>query len=62
LVHEGGFGVTVTDDGLFVFTRPDGRRIADCGTAPNETESRRVRGIVGAHGSSEAKGPTAAPS
>ncbi len=34
LLHEGGFGVTVTDDGVFVFTRPDGSRIADCGTAP----------------------------
>jgi hypothetical protein len=31
LVHEGGFGVSVTDDGLFVFTRPDGRRIPDAG-------------------------------
>lgn len=38
LVHEGGFGVTATDDGLFVFTRPDGRRIPDAGT--------RFRGIV----------------
>jgi len=31
LVHEGGFGVRVTDDGVFVFTRPDGGRIAECG-------------------------------
>ena len=31
LVHEGGFGVTVTDDGVFVFTRPDGKRIPECG-------------------------------
>jgi hypothetical protein len=31
LVHEGGFGVTVTDDGLFVFTRPDGRRVEENG-------------------------------
>jgi hypothetical protein len=31
LIHEGGFGVTATDDGLFVFTRPDGRRIGDAG-------------------------------
>jgi len=31
LVHEGGFGVTRTDDGVFVFTRPDGTRIADAG-------------------------------
>ena len=30
LVHEGGFGVTATDDGVFVFTRPDGRRIPEC--------------------------------
>jgi hypothetical protein len=27
LVHEGGYGVSVTDDGLFVFTRPDGRPV-----------------------------------
>jgi hypothetical protein len=48
LLHEGGFGVTTTDDGVFVFTRPDGSRILDCGTLPKETESRRFRGIVGA--------------
>jgi hypothetical protein len=33
LVHEGGFGLAVTDDGVFVFTRPDCSRIADAGTA-----------------------------
>jgi hypothetical protein len=49
-LHEGGFGVTVTDDGVFVFTRPDGGRIPDCGVLPKETESRRFRGIVGAGG------------
>ena len=38
LVHEGGFGVSATDDGLFVFTRPDGTRIPDAG--------RRFRGNV----------------
>lgn len=27
LIHEGGFGLRVTDDGAFVFTRPDGTRI-----------------------------------
>jgi hypothetical protein len=32
LVHEGGFGVTVTDDGLFVFTRPDDRCVPENGT------------------------------
>jgi hypothetical protein len=31
LVHEGGFGIAVTDDGLFVFTRPDGRRVGENG-------------------------------
>ena len=31
LVHEGGYGLTVTDDGLFVFTRPDGRRVRENG-------------------------------
>jgi HNH endonuclease len=42
LVHEGGFGVTVTDDGLFTFTRPDGRRIRECGRNPC-TASERER-------------------
>jgi len=31
LIHEGGFGLSATDDGVFVFTRPDGRRIAERG-------------------------------
>jgi hypothetical protein len=31
LVHEGGYGVAATDDGLFVFTRPDGRRVEESG-------------------------------
>jgi len=30
-VHEGGYGVRRTDDGLFVFTRPDGTRVEDTG-------------------------------
>jgi hypothetical protein len=30
-VHEGGYGVAATDDGLFVFTRPDGRRVEESG-------------------------------
>ena len=33
LVHEGGFGVTVTDDGLFVFRKPGGQRIPEAGVA-----------------------------
>ncbi len=45
LVHEGGFGVTVTDDGLFVFTRPNGKRIPDSGSA--RTMAERFRGISG---------------
>lgn len=39
LVHEGGFGLDVAHDGVFVFTRPDGRRIEDNGT-------RRFRGNI----------------
>jgi hypothetical protein len=31
LVHEGGYGVAATDDGLFVFTRPDGRCVEENG-------------------------------
>jgi len=31
LVHEGGYGLKRTDDGLFVFTRPDGRRVESNG-------------------------------
>jgi uncharacterized protein DUF222/HNH endonuclease len=49
-VHEGGFRVTVTDDGVFVFTRPDGKRIPESGsvprTAPAPDEAGRFRGIV----------------
>jgi hypothetical protein len=37
LVHEGGFGIAITDDGVFVFTRPDGRRIPECGRNPCTT-------------------------
>ena len=33
LVHEGGYGLHVTDDGLFVFTRPDGRRVESNGSS-----------------------------
>jgi hypothetical protein len=31
LVHEGCYGVVATDDGVFVFTRPDGRRLEENG-------------------------------
>lgn len=31
LIHEGGFGLRATDDGLFVFSRPDGSRIGAAG-------------------------------
>ncbi len=31
LVHEGGYGLSKTDDGVFVFTRPDGRRVEENG-------------------------------
>ena len=31
LVHEGGFGFAITDDGVFVFTRPDGARVEENG-------------------------------
>ena len=30
-VFEGNYGFTMTHDGVFVFTRPDGRRIAAAG-------------------------------
>ncbi len=39
LVHEGGYGVRRTDDGLFVFTRPDGAHVK-----PNGVQ--RFRGNV----------------
>ncbi len=45
LVHEGGFGIAATDDGVFVFTRPDGRRIPECGTNPRTaSEQKRFSG------------------
>ena len=30
-MHEGGYGLRVTDDGLFVFSEPDGTRLAEAG-------------------------------
>jgi hypothetical protein len=39
LVHEGGFGLRRTDDGVFVFTRPDGSRVE-----PNGRLGVRFRG------------------
>jgi hypothetical protein len=48
LVHEGRFGVTVTDDGVFVFTRPDGTRIPESGPRPRIDTAERFRGIVAA--------------
>ena len=30
-MHEGGYGVRRTDDGLFVFTKPDGTRVPENG-------------------------------
>ena len=45
LVHEGGFGIATTDDGVFVFTRPDGRRIPECGRNPcTASEPKRFSG------------------
>jgi len=32
LVHEGGFGLRATDDGVFVFTRPNGTRVEENGS------------------------------
>jgi hypothetical protein len=49
LVHEGGFAVTLTDDGVFVFTRPDGKRIRECGSAPTMGSAEGFRGIVAAN-------------
>ena len=46
LVHEGGFGVRVTGDGVFVFTRPDGRSIRPSGSGREASEhDERFRGI-----------------
>ena len=56
LLHEGGFGVTPTDHGAFVFTPPDGCGIPDSDTLRMKTESRRFRGIVGADPSDLAAG------
>jgi hypothetical protein len=39
LVHEGGFGMTATDDGLFVFTRPNGTRIPEAAEVRSQSFS-----------------------
>jgi hypothetical protein len=40
LIHEGGFAVRRTDDGLFVFRRPDGTRIAGAAELKAQTRPR----------------------
>jgi hypothetical protein len=61
LVHEGGFGVTVTDDGVFVFTRPDGKRIPESGSRPTVDgtidSAERFRGIVASGSRIDGAGP-----
>jgi uncharacterized protein DUF222/HNH endonuclease len=48
LVHEGGFGVRATDDGVFVFTRPDGSRIPGCAPPPpRASRAESFRGNFG---------------
>ena len=59
LVHEGGFGITTTDDGLFVFTRPDGRRIPECGRVPCTTSERER--FSGSGSAPDERGSDAAP-
>jgi len=50
LVHEGGFGLTATDDGLFVFTRPDGRRIPATGSLDCDLVQRALFDLNREHG------------
>jgi hypothetical protein len=42
LVHEGGFSLRATDDGVFVFSTPDGQRLSERG----RIEQRRFRGNI----------------
>ncbi len=47
LVHEGGFGVRATDDGLFVFSRPDGTPVSEAGgTSPRFRGNASARGLA----------------
>ena len=50
LVHEGGFGLAATDDGVFVFTRPDGRRIAATGRLDRRLDLRSLFELNREHG------------
>ena len=50
LVHEGGFGLTATDDDVFVFTRPDGRRIAATGSLDCDLVQRALFDLNREHG------------
>jgi hypothetical protein len=47
LLHEGRYGVSRTDDGVFVFTRPDGVRIPECGPRPAAAGADRGNGSDG---------------
>jgi hypothetical protein len=58
LLHEGRFGVARTDDGLFVFTRPDGQRIPECAPRPIAMSANRPNGSGSAdhaNGSNESR-------
>jgi len=57
LIHEGGFGVTATDDGLFVFTRPDGRRIPDAGVSQHDSRQHGAECFRGNNSGVTRSGP-----
>ncbi|HYD49684.1 MAG TPA: DUF222 domain-containing protein, partial [Terriglobales bacterium] len=47
LVHEGGYGLAVTDDGLFAFTRPNGKRVEENGAQCFSGNISRLRPSYG---------------
>jgi hypothetical protein len=49
LVHEGGYGLERTDDGLFIFTRPNGRRVEENGAECFRGNSSSLRDYLTKH-------------
>jgi hypothetical protein len=57
LLHEGGYGLRVTDDGALIFTQPDGERIPDV-PRPLELTGHPVDFLCEAHGRADVSAET----
>ena len=57
LIHEGGFGLRATDDGLFVFSGPDGARLDEHGRVTGRFSGNILPALNAAHGIEVCRAP-----